>query len=75
MSSRGDDCRVGVKNSPAVSIGILHPGEMGAAVGAALVDNGHEVLWDPRGRSDQTRRRATDGRLIPVSDLAELIAR
>ncbi len=41
------------------TIGLLHPGEMGAAVGGSLVLVGHEVLWDPAGRS-----RATTGRAL-----------
>lgn len=38
------------------TVGLLHPGEMGAAVGGCLVTAGHTVLWDPAGRS-----RATTG--------------
>jgi 3-hydroxyisobutyrate dehydrogenase-like beta-hydroxyacid dehydrogenase len=41
------------------TVGLLHPGEMGAAVGGCLVTVGHEVLWDPAGRS-----RATTGRAL-----------
>jgi 3-hydroxyisobutyrate dehydrogenase-like beta-hydroxyacid dehydrogenase len=41
------------------TIGVLHPGEMGAAVGGCLVSVGHEVLWDPAGRS-----RASTGRAL-----------
>lgn len=41
------------------TIGLLHPGEMGAAVGGCLVSVGHTVLWDPDGRS-----RATTGRAL-----------
>jgi 3-hydroxyisobutyrate dehydrogenase-like beta-hydroxyacid dehydrogenase len=41
------------------TIGLLHPGEMGAAVGGCLVSVGHTVLWDPEGRS-----RATTGRAL-----------
>ncbi|HXT92476.1 MAG TPA: DUF1932 domain-containing protein [Trebonia sp.] len=41
------------------TVGLLHPGEMGAAVGGCLVSVGHEVLWDPAGRS-----RATTGRAL-----------
>jgi hypothetical protein len=41
-----------------VIVGLLHPGEMGAAVGRVLVDNGHEVVWASEGRSDATRDRA-----------------
>jgi len=41
-----------------VIVGLLHPGEMGAAVGRVLQENGHEVLWTSDGRSDATRARA-----------------
>lgn len=51
-------------------IAILHPGAMGAEVGRALVDNGHDVVFIPAGRSAETRRRAEDAGLRPVSDLA-----
>jgi 3-hydroxyisobutyrate dehydrogenase-like beta-hydroxyacid dehydrogenase len=42
-----------------VIVGLVHPGEMGAAVGDQLVANGHEVLWASDGRSDATRARAS----------------
>jgi 3-hydroxyisobutyrate dehydrogenase-like beta-hydroxyacid dehydrogenase len=41
-----------------VKVGLLHPGEMGTAVGAALVAGGHEVLWASDGRSAETAGRA-----------------
>jgi 3-hydroxyisobutyrate dehydrogenase-like beta-hydroxyacid dehydrogenase len=41
-----------------VKIGLLHPGEMGGAIGAALVAAGHDVLWASDGRSEETRARA-----------------
>ncbi len=40
-------------------VGLLHPGEMGSAVGDALVDAGHEVLWVSEGRSAATVERAS----------------
>lgn len=40
------------------TIGLLHPGEMGSALGAALLDNGHRVLWASEGRSEHTAARA-----------------
>jgi 3-hydroxyisobutyrate dehydrogenase-like beta-hydroxyacid dehydrogenase len=40
------------------TIGLLHPGEMGAAVGRCLAGAGHTVLWVPEGRSAATRERA-----------------
>jgi len=41
-----------------VTVGLLHPGEMGAAVGRCLAAAGHEVLWTDQGRSPATRERA-----------------
>src|SRR5215470_11466776 len=51
-------------------IGLLHPGEMGAAVGKCLTGLGHTVVWASDGRSEQTRARAeaaglTDRQSIP----------
>jgi 3-hydroxyisobutyrate dehydrogenase-like beta-hydroxyacid dehydrogenase len=46
-----------------VKVGLLHPGEMGAAVGAVLVERGDEVLWRPAGRSAATARRAEEAGL------------
>lgn len=40
------------------TIALLHPGEMGAAVGACLVGRGHRVLWASSGRSAATGSRA-----------------
>jgi 3-hydroxyisobutyrate dehydrogenase-like beta-hydroxyacid dehydrogenase len=58
-----------------VRVGLLHPGEMGAAIGAVLVEQGHVVLWQPRGRSEQTTRRAAAAGLTGVEDFhdAEVI--
>ena len=56
------------------TIGLLHPGEMGAAVGQCLVGAGHQVLWAPAGRSAATSARAAAAGLI-AGDLAEIIRR
>jgi 3-hydroxyisobutyrate dehydrogenase-like beta-hydroxyacid dehydrogenase len=60
-----------------VIVGLLHPGEMGAAVGRVLEANGHEVLWASEGRSDATRERAgafrDAGTASALADQAELI--
>ena len=37
---------------------LFHPGEMGAALGAALASRGFRVLWASQGRSAQTATRA-----------------
>jgi 3-hydroxyisobutyrate dehydrogenase-like beta-hydroxyacid dehydrogenase len=41
---------------------------MGAAIGAELVRAGHEVTWDPSGRSEATRRRAEQAGLTADHD-------
>lgn len=54
---------------------MLHPGAMGAALGAALVGNGHDVLWASTGRSDATRARADAEGLTDVGTLDALASR
>jgi len=56
-------------------VGLLHPGEMGAAVGAALEAGGAHVLWAAEGRSDATRARAEAAGLTDVGTLARLVER
>jgi 3-hydroxyisobutyrate dehydrogenase-like beta-hydroxyacid dehydrogenase len=53
-------------------VGLLHPGEMGAAVGHLLVRSGHEVQWLPAGRSQETARRAAEAGLTAVEDLGDV---
>ena len=50
-------------------VAVLHPGEMGSAVGAALVETGAEVGWRSAGRGAASRRRADDAGLLEVDDL------
>jgi 3-hydroxyisobutyrate dehydrogenase-like beta-hydroxyacid dehydrogenase len=57
-----------------ITIGLLHPGEMGAAVGQCLAAAGHRVLWAPGGRSAATGRRAAAAGLTGCG-LAEMAAR
>jgi 3-hydroxyisobutyrate dehydrogenase-like beta-hydroxyacid dehydrogenase len=45
-------------------IAILHPGEMGSAIGGALTAAGHEVYWLPHGRGPTSRRRASQAGLL-----------
>src|SRR5438105_1309753 len=45
------------------TIGLVHPGEMGAALGAALRAVGHDVTWASAGRSDATSERAREADL------------
>ena len=55
-------------------IGLLHPGEMGAAVGAAARLNGARVIWASDGRGDATRRRAGAAGLEDVATVERLVA-
>lgn len=56
-------------------IGLLHPGEMGAAVGAALRRAGHSVLWGSAGRSATSAARAESAGLTDAGTVAELARR
>ena len=53
-------------------IGILHPGQMGASVGAAARGAGTPVAWASAGRSDATRLRAKEAGLEDVGSLEAL---
>lgn len=53
---------------------LLHPGAMGASIGAALAGNGHAVTWVAEGRSVETARRADEAGLQGVETLAEAVA-
>ena len=56
-------------------VGVLHPGEMGSAVGAALAAGGHRVAWASEGRSAQTVERAAAAGMDDLGDVAALLAR
>ena len=49
------------------TVGLLHPGEMGAAVGQCLAAAGHRVLWVPEGRSAASAARAAAAGLTAAS--------
>jgi 3-hydroxyisobutyrate dehydrogenase-like beta-hydroxyacid dehydrogenase len=53
-------------------IGLLHPGEMGAAVGARLREAGHEVCWASEGRGTATKARAEAAGLVDAGTVADL---
>ena len=56
-------------------VGLLHPGEMGAAVGAALRERDCGVLWASAGRSPATSERAEEAGLEDAGDVAGLCRR
>src|SRR6266536_3275034 len=56
-----------------VTVGLLHPGEMGATVGATVVGGGARVLWASEGRSRATRARALEIGLEDAGTLASVV--
>lgn len=56
------------------TVGLLHPGAMGTAVGELLVAAGHRVAWAGDERSDETRRRAERARFEDLGSVATLAA-
>ncbi|OKK12232.1 phosphogluconate dehydrogenase [Streptomyces sp. CB00455] len=57
------------------TVGILHPGSMGAAVAACAATNAAAVLWCEAGRSPASAARAAQFGLTPVYTVAELLDR
>jgi 3-hydroxyisobutyrate dehydrogenase-like beta-hydroxyacid dehydrogenase len=58
-----------------VTVGLIHPGEMGAAVGATLRAAGETVLWASAGRSAATAERARQAGIEDVGSVRELCRR
>ena len=57
------------------AIGLLNPGEMGAAVGRCLTRLGHPVLWASDGRTADTAARAAAAGLIDAGTIAGVVRR
>jgi 3-hydroxyisobutyrate dehydrogenase-like beta-hydroxyacid dehydrogenase len=55
------------------TIGLLYPGEMGAALGRLLVSGGHRVVTTVRGRSDRTERLGREAGLVILDSMAEVV--
>lgn len=56
-----------------ISIGVVHPGSMGAAVGASIVAVGRRVVWSGEDRSPATHARAEAAGLHDVSWLNAVV--
>lgn len=56
------------------TIGLLHPGEMGASIGAAASTGGKRVLWASEGRSDASKARAERAGLVDAGTLDGMAA-
>jgi 3-hydroxyisobutyrate dehydrogenase-like beta-hydroxyacid dehydrogenase len=55
------------------SIALLHPGNMGATIGAAAATSGARVFWASSQRSVATRARAKQAGLVDAETLAEAV--
>jgi 3-hydroxyisobutyrate dehydrogenase-like beta-hydroxyacid dehydrogenase len=55
------------------TVGVLHPGNMGAALCASIATTGREVLWASAGRSSATRARAEAAGAIDVGTVTRLV--
>lgn len=55
-------------------VGILHPGEMGASIAAAIASTGRRVGWASQGRSGDTRARAERAGLEDFGTIERLCA-
>jgi len=53
-------------------VGLLHPGEMGAAIGAVLRQRGIDVRWASEGRSEATHARSARAGLTDARTVEEL---
>src|SRR5712692_8720634 len=56
------------------AVAVLHPGEMGAAIGACLVARGLRVVWASAGRGAATRSRAKAAAIEDLGTLAREVA-
>jgi 3-hydroxyisobutyrate dehydrogenase-like beta-hydroxyacid dehydrogenase len=56
------------------TVGLLHPGEMGAVVGECLRASGARVVWPSAGRSEASRRRAQAAGLEDLGSLAAVVS-
>src|SRR5882672_11431529 len=61
--------------SPRPTVGVVHPGAMGAAVAFQARSNAAEVLWCPAGRSSATRDRAARAGLGEADNVGDLAGR
>lgn len=55
------------------TIALLHPGEMGAAVGKCLVEKGERVVYAAAGRSPESVARARAAGLVDAGTLAQAL--
>ena len=54
-------------------VGIVSPGEMGAALGRVVADNGFRVVTTLAGRSSRTQKHCVDARLEVVESFEQVV--
>ena len=52
---------------------LLHPGEMGASIGSALMSNKHQVVWTSKNRSNFTKSRASKNQFFDKITLVKAV--
>ena len=55
------------------TVALLHPGNMGATIGAAAATSGARVIWVSHQRSQATQDRANRAGLVDVKNLADAV--
>ena len=55
------------------TVALLHPGNMGATIGAAAATSGARVIWVSHQRSQATQERAKRAGLVDVKNLADAV--
>jgi 3-hydroxyisobutyrate dehydrogenase-like beta-hydroxyacid dehydrogenase len=56
-----------------ITVGVLHPGEMGSVVGEIVRATGAQAFWASEGRSQASRTRAEAAGLVDARTLAALV--
>lgn len=59
-------------NRSITKAGVIHPGQMGVAIAAALTSAGHDASWASEGRSAETAKRAEQSNLADSLTLEAL---
>jgi 3-hydroxyisobutyrate dehydrogenase-like beta-hydroxyacid dehydrogenase len=55
------------------TVALLHPGNMGVTIGAAVATSGARVIWASNERSEKTRERARQAGLVDVENLSAAV--
>src|SRR4029434_3652797 len=55
------------------TVALLHPGNMGATIGAAAATSGARVIWASHQRSQATQERANRAGLVDVKNLSDAV--